>query len=145
VLQEDGYGRIVGRLKDMIIRIGDKIFPVEIEEFFTGHPDILEAQVKPTHNNKINPTVVHCICCTTCTHLSHQNTSYVNELDASLSYSRKPIDGNYSKSVKLCPHVSKSIYETNFNIIILVTSSFPMYHRYNCIVMCMSDYRQGCD
>jgi len=45
VLQEDGYGRIVGRVKDMIIRIGDKIFPAEIEEFFTGHPDILEAQV----------------------------------------------------------------------------------------------------
>ena len=45
MLQEDGYGRIVGRVKDMIIRIGDKIFPAEIEEFFTGHPDILEAQV----------------------------------------------------------------------------------------------------
>jgi fatty-acyl-CoA synthase len=52
VLQEDGYGRIVGRLKDVIIRIGDKIFPVEMEEFFVGHPDILEAQVKPTHDKK---------------------------------------------------------------------------------------------
>jgi acyl-CoA synthetase (AMP-forming)/AMP-acid ligase II len=30
----------------MIIRIGDKIFPTEIEEFFVEHPDILEAQVK---------------------------------------------------------------------------------------------------
>jgi fatty-acyl-CoA synthase len=58
VLQEDGYGRIVGRLKDMIIRIGDKIFPVEVEEFFAGHPDILEAQVKPAHRNKINLSVV---------------------------------------------------------------------------------------
>jgi acyl-coenzyme A synthetase/AMP-(fatty) acid ligase len=46
VLQEDGLGRIVGRVKDMIIRAGDKIFPTEVEEFFTGHPDILEAQVK---------------------------------------------------------------------------------------------------
>ncbi|XP_069678063.1 medium-chain acyl-CoA ligase ACSF2, mitochondrial-like isoform X2 [Periplaneta americana] len=45
VLQEDGYGRILGRLKDVIIRIGDKIFPAEMEEFFTLHPDILEAQV----------------------------------------------------------------------------------------------------
>jgi fatty-acyl-CoA synthase len=45
VLQEDGYGRVVGRLKDVIIRIGDKIFPSEIEEFFEAHPDIVEAQV----------------------------------------------------------------------------------------------------
>ena len=45
MLQEDGYGRIVGRMKDMIIRIGDKIFPAEIEELFTEHPDILEAHV----------------------------------------------------------------------------------------------------
>jgi acyl-CoA synthetase (AMP-forming)/AMP-acid ligase II len=33
-------------MKDVIIRIGDKIFPSEIEEFFMEHPDILEAQVK---------------------------------------------------------------------------------------------------
>ena len=45
MLQEDGYGRIIGRVKDMIVRIGDKIFPAEIEEFFTKHPDIIEAQV----------------------------------------------------------------------------------------------------
>jgi acyl-CoA synthetase (AMP-forming)/AMP-acid ligase II len=32
-------------MKDVIIRNGDKIFPVEIEEFFTGHPDIQEAHV----------------------------------------------------------------------------------------------------
>jgi fatty-acyl-CoA synthase len=46
VLQEDGYGRIVGRVKDVIIRIGDKIFPSEIEELFEAHPDIVEAQVQ---------------------------------------------------------------------------------------------------
>ena len=45
MLQEDGYGRIVGRVKDIIIRIGDKIFPTEVEDLFTGHPDILEAHV----------------------------------------------------------------------------------------------------
>jgi hypothetical protein len=43
---EDGYGKIVGRMKDLIIRTGDKIFPTEIEDFFMEHPDILEAQVK---------------------------------------------------------------------------------------------------
>ena len=46
MLQEDGYGRIVGRLKDVIIRIGDKIFPKEIEDFFMEHPYVVEAQVK---------------------------------------------------------------------------------------------------
>jgi acyl-CoA synthetase (AMP-forming)/AMP-acid ligase II len=46
VLQEDGYGQIVGRLKDIIIRIGDKIFPKEIEDFFMELPDVVEAQVK---------------------------------------------------------------------------------------------------
>jgi phenylacetate-coenzyme A ligase PaaK-like adenylate-forming protein len=45
-LLEGGYGKIAGRMKDMIIRTGDKIFPTEIEDFFMEHPDILEAQVK---------------------------------------------------------------------------------------------------
>ena len=46
MLQEDGYGLIVGRTKDVIIRIGDKIFPTEVEDFFMEHPHVLEAQVK---------------------------------------------------------------------------------------------------
>ena len=45
ILQEDGYARFVGRTKDMIIRIADNIFPAEVQEFFTQHPDILEAEV----------------------------------------------------------------------------------------------------
>jgi acyl-CoA synthetase (AMP-forming)/AMP-acid ligase II len=35
----------VGRLKDVIIRIGDKILPTELEEFFQDHPGVQEAQV----------------------------------------------------------------------------------------------------
>jgi acyl-CoA synthetase (AMP-forming)/AMP-acid ligase II len=46
VLQEDGYARIVGRMKDVIIRNGDKIFPSELEEFFMTHPDVMESQVQ---------------------------------------------------------------------------------------------------
>ncbi|GFG36327.1 hypothetical protein Cfor_05946 [Coptotermes formosanus] len=57
VLQEDGYGRIVGRIKDVIIRIGDKIFPTEIEDFFTGHPDILEAQAFGVPDPKVGEEV----------------------------------------------------------------------------------------
>lgn len=45
MLQEDGYGQIVGRVKDVIIRVGDKIFPKEVEDFFMEHPNVLEAQV----------------------------------------------------------------------------------------------------
>lgn len=45
ILQPDGYGRIVGRLKEMIIRGGENIFPKEIEDFLNTHTDILESQV----------------------------------------------------------------------------------------------------
>jgi fatty-acyl-CoA synthase len=40
-----GYVRIVGRLKDMIIRGGENIYPREIEEFLFTHPAVLEVQV----------------------------------------------------------------------------------------------------
>jgi fatty-acyl-CoA synthase len=45
VMDEDGYVRIVGRLKDMIIRGGENIYPREIEEFLFTHPKIQDAKV----------------------------------------------------------------------------------------------------
>ncbi|WP_417741877.1 AMP-binding protein [Salipiger sp.] len=45
VLQRSGHLQIVGRLKDMIIRGGENVFPVEIEEFLLEHPAISQAQV----------------------------------------------------------------------------------------------------
>jgi len=45
VLDEDGFCTIVGRVKDMIIRGGENIYPREIEEFLYQHPQISEAQV----------------------------------------------------------------------------------------------------
>jgi fatty-acyl-CoA synthase len=45
IIDADGYGSIVGRLKDMVIRGGENIYPREIEEFLYTHPDILDAQV----------------------------------------------------------------------------------------------------
>lgn len=45
ILNEDGYGQIVGRYKDMIIRGGENIFPKEIEDLLNTHPDIVEAHV----------------------------------------------------------------------------------------------------
>ena len=44
-MDEDGYVRITGRIKDMVIRGGENIYPREIEEFLYTHPDILDAQV----------------------------------------------------------------------------------------------------
>ena len=44
-MNENGYVNIVGRVKDMIIRGGENIYPAEIEEFLMRHPDIAEAQV----------------------------------------------------------------------------------------------------
>ncbi|RXG68653.1 Acetyl-coenzyme A synthetase [Armadillidium vulgare] len=44
-MNEDGYGAIIGRIKDMIIRGGENIYPAELENFYMSHPDIIEAQV----------------------------------------------------------------------------------------------------
>jgi fatty-acyl-CoA synthase len=45
VMDEDGYVQITGRIKDMVIRGGENIYPREIEEFLYTHPDVLDAQV----------------------------------------------------------------------------------------------------
>lgn len=45
ILHENGYGNIVGRLKDMIIRGGENLYPREIEDFLNAHADIKEAHV----------------------------------------------------------------------------------------------------
>ncbi|MDR6863452.1 AMP-binding protein [Phycicoccus sp. 3266] len=45
VMDEGGYVQITGRIKDMVIRGGENIYPREIEEFLYTHPDVLDAQV----------------------------------------------------------------------------------------------------
>jgi len=45
VMRDDGYVAITGRLKDMIIRGGENIYPAEIEAFYYEHPDIEEISV----------------------------------------------------------------------------------------------------
>ncbi len=44
-MDEDGYLNIVGRIKDMIIRGGENVYPREVEEFLFTHPDVVEVQV----------------------------------------------------------------------------------------------------
>ena len=45
VMDSDGYLNITGRIKDMVIRGGENVYPREVEEFLYTHPDILDAQV----------------------------------------------------------------------------------------------------
>ena len=45
VMDANGYCRITGRLKDMIIRSGENVYPREIEEFLFHHPKVLDVQV----------------------------------------------------------------------------------------------------
>ncbi|HEY0637408.1 MAG TPA: AMP-binding protein [Pseudonocardiaceae bacterium] len=45
VMDGEGYLNITGRIKDMVIRGGENIYPREIEEFLYTHPDVLDAQV----------------------------------------------------------------------------------------------------
>ena len=45
VMDEESYLNITGRIKDMVIRGGENVYPREIEEFLYTHPDVLDAQV----------------------------------------------------------------------------------------------------
>ncbi len=45
VMDDDGYVNIVGRIKDMIIRGGENVYPREVEEFLYTRPDIVEVPV----------------------------------------------------------------------------------------------------
>src|ERR1700754_3190638 len=44
-MDDEGYVKIVGRIKDMVIRGGENVYPREIEEFLMSHPDIADVQV----------------------------------------------------------------------------------------------------
>jgi fatty-acyl-CoA synthase len=44
-MDDDGYVNIVGRIKDMIIRGGENVYPREVEEFLYTHPDVVDVQV----------------------------------------------------------------------------------------------------
>ncbi|SDE80131.1 AMP-binding protein [Pseudonocardia oroxyli] len=45
IMDADGYVNITGRIKDMVIRGGENVYPREIEEFLYTHPDVVDAQV----------------------------------------------------------------------------------------------------
>ncbi|MEU5248126.1 AMP-binding protein [Streptomyces asoensis] len=61
VMREDGYVEIVGRIKDMIIRGGENVYPREIEEFLYGHPGIRDVQVVGVPHEKYGEEVLACV------------------------------------------------------------------------------------
>ncbi|OAD62436.1 Acyl-CoA synthetase family member 2, mitochondrial [Eufriesea mexicana] len=61
VLRPDGYGQIVGRLKDMLIRGGENIFPKEIEDVLMTHPLVVEAQVIGAYDEVYGEEVCACV------------------------------------------------------------------------------------
>ncbi|WP_020133464.1 AMP-binding protein [Streptomyces sp. 351MFTsu5.1] len=60
-MREDGYVEIVGRIKDMIIRGGENIYPREIEEFLYGHPGIADVQVVGVPHERYGEEVLACV------------------------------------------------------------------------------------
>ncbi len=58
VMDDDQYASIVGRIKDMIIRGGENIYPREVEEFLYSHPDIVDVQVIGVPDQKYGEELV---------------------------------------------------------------------------------------
>jgi fatty-acyl-CoA synthase len=57
-MDDDGYLNIVGRIKDMIIRGGENVYPREIEEFLYGHPKIEDVQVIGVPDEKFGEEIM---------------------------------------------------------------------------------------
>ncbi|MFO7677613.1 MAG: AMP-binding protein [Thermoplasmatota archaeon] len=60
-MNDQGYCRITGRLKDMIIRGGENIYPREIEEYLYKHPDIINVSVFGVPDEKYGEEIAVCI------------------------------------------------------------------------------------
>ena len=61
VMDDEGYVNIVGRIKDMIIRGGENVYPVEVEGFLYTHPDIRDVQVIGVPDEKFGEEVMACV------------------------------------------------------------------------------------
>jgi fatty-acyl-CoA synthase len=61
VLRDDGYVQIVGRIKDMIIRGGENVYPREIEEFLYAHPKIADIQVVGVPDERYGEEILACV------------------------------------------------------------------------------------
>ncbi|UWE11584.1 AMP-binding protein [Actinacidiphila bryophytorum] len=61
VMRDDGYVAIVGRIKDMIIRGGENVYPREVEEFLYGHPKISDVQVVGVPDDTYGEEILACV------------------------------------------------------------------------------------
>ncbi|SCK45628.1 AMP-binding protein [Streptomyces sp. WMMB 322] len=61
VMREDGYVAITGRIKDMIIRGGENIYPREIEEFLYTHPKVSDVQVVGVPDERFGEEILACV------------------------------------------------------------------------------------
>ena len=61
-IDEEGFCRIVGRIKDMVIRGGENVYPREIEEFLYGHPKIQDVQVIGVPDEKYGEELCAWVC-----------------------------------------------------------------------------------
>ena len=61
VMDENGYFRITGRLKDMIIRGGENIYPKEIEDFIYTHPKVSDVQVIGVPDKDYGEEIAACV------------------------------------------------------------------------------------
>jgi fatty-acyl-CoA synthase len=61
MVDENGYYRITGRIKDMIIRGGENIYPKEIEEFIYTHPKVQDVQVVGVPSHRYGEEVLACV------------------------------------------------------------------------------------
>ena len=58
VMRPDGYIRVTGRAKDLVIRGGENIYPREVEEFLYTHPNVAEVQVVGLPDERLGETLV---------------------------------------------------------------------------------------
>jgi fatty-acyl-CoA synthase len=61
VMREDGYLAITGRIKDMIIRGGENVYPREIEEFLHTHPKVFDVQVVGVPDERYGEEILACV------------------------------------------------------------------------------------
>ncbi|GAA3039154.1 hypothetical protein GCM10020000_16840 [Streptomyces olivoverticillatus] len=61
LMDEDDYVQIVGRIKDMIIRGGENVYPREIEEFLYSHPKISDVQVIGVPDESYGEEIMACV------------------------------------------------------------------------------------
>jgi len=60
-MDDEGYVKIVGRIKDMVIRGGENVYPREIEEFLMAHPDVADVQVVGVPDARYGEELMACI------------------------------------------------------------------------------------